>query len=94
MKGIIQQIEEHYEESKNKEPLTIEQIISKIQEAEKAQIKNRIENEKKIKENIKHLNKRSKELGKAIPPVLIALFSVQATPLVGTDFINHYKEWL
>lgn len=51
-------------------------------------------NEKSRKENLKHLITRSKELGKEIPLELQVMFSVYPIPMVGSDFIERWKEWL
>lgn len=94
MKGLVQQIKEHYEASKNIPPLTDKQLMKLIDEAAKRDRQRFLENEKSRKDNMKHLQKRSKELGKPIPPELLIRFSFEAVPLVGSDFLERYKEWL
>lgn len=47
-----------------------------------------------IEMNIKHLNKRSKELGKEVPLMLLLYSTTIHKSYVGSEFIEKYKEWL
>lgn len=94
MKGIIAQIDEHFENTKNQKPLSFKELIKLLEESSKRYKKIEIENEKSRKENIAHLQKRSKELGKPIPLELLAKILSYPVPMIGTDFRNKYIEWL
>lgn len=91
MKGIFHQIIEVNIESPK---VPTKQVLAAF--FEKAYKERRLElakNEKLKEENWKHLIARSKELGKEIPIELQAVFSVPR-PMVGSDFIERWKEWL
>lgn len=73
----------------------LELFFGKIEEESKKSRQQYEAREKEIKENIKHLVKRSEELGKEIP---LYLYLVSTTNpqifFVGSDFLEEYKEWL
>ena len=54
-----------------------------------------LKEENKVKAaNLSHLRKKSKLLGKNIPPELLVLFSMQVKPMIGSFFLDKYKDWL
>jgi len=91
MKGMWHQIREVNTESAK---IPTKQALRDF--FEKAYKERRIElakNEKLKEQNWKHLIARSKKLGKEIPIELQAVFSVPR-PMVGSDFVERWKEWL
>ena len=54
----------------------------------------RILRNKEIEGNEKHLYKRAKELGKEIPIYLWYVMCSFNKVLVGSEFLEEYKEWL
>lgn len=64
-----------------------------FEESQKEARRRRKKEEKQAKKNIKHLVKRSKELGRPIPDMLL-FFAASAPPMyVGSDFVERYREW-
>jgi chromosome segregation ATPase len=91
-KGLFRQIQEY-------EPITLEPITKKSLERffnkmEESRLKCIKETDLRIKENMKHLRKRSEELNKPIPDMLLIISGSRNMMYVGSSFINEYKEWL
>jgi hypothetical protein len=73
---------------------TKEEFVKILEDIEKKSRKEAIKREKYIKNNLKQLNKRSKELNEPIP-TLLGLMIASSYPLyVGSDFFQKYKKWL
>jgi len=53
----------------------------------------RLEREKTIKENIKHLLDKEKELGKDCPVNLLCMVAHSHPLFVSQEFLDKYKEW-
>lgn len=73
-------------------PLTYESLkeaIDKFEESDKQRIE---EKTLRIKNNIKALNERAKELNKEIPMEVLVM--VQVDQPIGSWFFEKYKEWL
>lgn len=91
MKGIWEKIQESKPVDITK-PLDWEEIFQICEEYNKRQKDEYLRRDKNRKENMKHLTKRAKELGKEIPTeVMVIVFSGVS---VGEWFIEKYKEWL
>ena len=69
----------------------LEDIINELSDNGRRDLKEKI---KTAKNNIKHLDRRSKELGKPVPPELMVYLGSPITHYVGGDFIVKYREWL
>lgn len=71
---------------------TWEEVSRRMVEMDKARGKRRREEELKINNNLKALNKRAKELGKGIPMEVLGVVLLNRP--VGTRFLEQYKEWM
>jgi len=96
MKGIVEQMKEsdHVVIDGKFDKKDFDKIIEKLKIAEEEDITYRSDRLKELKENEKHIVKRSKELNKEIPLELAyhCYLNFNKT-YIGSDFINKYKEW-
>ena len=93
-KGIYQQIRELGET--NIELPTKTEFAKMCDKISENSIKARAKKLQLLDGNMKHLNKRSKELGKEIPMELLSVIigAPNGIPYVGNQFIEKYREWI
>lgn len=92
MKGIIQQIEE--QPISRHENFTFQDLENFLDKIVKSRVEYNKEVDERVKSNRNHLLKRSKELGKEIPNVLLVVMCSRTICYVDTEFLEKYKEWL
>lgn len=91
-KGIYQRIREAGVSTI--ERFSIKDLEKALQDLQARRIEKHKEDELVIKNNMKHLDKRSKELNKPIPEMLLIVMCSPVKMTVGSAFIEEYKEWL
>lgn len=94
IKGILAQINQ--KPSQLNEDISIKDLQDIVSSIIKESNKQRKKNDKVAKENIKHLQKRAKELNKEIPIQLLVLLSPNINPkgIISSSTYFKYKEWL
>lgn len=92
MKGIMEQIRERGKVYKLSD-WDLKEFHRALEKAQEEDIKARKRATKAVDDNYKHLIKRSKELNKEIPLILLC-YASQYPCYVGSGFMKQYKEWL
>lgn len=90
-KGIWWQIQNGYAKTELPKAVTPEDIKGAFEYYDNLIHRKRKEDNERIDHNINHLNARSKELGKPIPTVLLAMTYINRP--VGSWVFEEYKEW-
>jgi len=96
MKGIVEQMRDskHIVLDGKFTKEDFDNMVNKLKIIQEEDLQYRSNRMKELKENEKHMLKRSKELNKEIPLELAyhCYLSFNKT-YVGSDFMNKYKEW-
>ena len=93
MKGIYEQLKEA--ETINYENIDFDKLNDYFKKSHKEQLQKQKAEEKRQKNNLKELEKRSKELGKEIPLELMAIVASDLNKggVISSSMIKKYNEW-